>query len=321
MSLGVILVNLGTPSAPTSKALRHYLRQFLGDSRVVPLPRILWLPLLYSVISVVRASKTAKAYRKIWMAKGSPLAVHTLALADKLREQGWRVEIAMRYGQPGIEHALARLKEQGCQGFFILPLYPQYSQTTTASVFDKVSEVLSRWPQQPSFYFLADYHAQAPYIDAVADSIGRYWEQNGRPQRLLISFHGLPEKSRAQGDPYYDQCLTSGRLIAEKLELSPSQWQLVFQSRFGPTKWLQPYCVEVLSELPARGITNVDVVCPGFAVDCLETLEEIAHTNREIFLRAGGRQYRYIPALNAQPGHVQMIEKLIRNRIHTPLNL
>ncbi len=321
MSLGIILVNLGTPSAPTPKALRHYLREFLGDARVVPLPRVLWLPLLYTVISVIRASKTAKAYQKIWMEKGSPLAVHTLALADKLREQGWVVEVAMRYGQPDIDFALARLKEQGCRSFFILPLYPQYSQTTTASVFDKIGEVLSRWPQQPSFYFLADYHAQAAYIDAVADSIGRFWEQYGRPQRLLISFHGLPEKSRSQGDPYYEQCLTSGRLIAEKLELSQSEWQLVFQSRFGPTKWLQPYCVEVLSNLPARGITNVDVVCPGFAVDCLETLEEIAQTNRDIFLAAGGRQYRYIPALNAQPGHVKMIEKLIRNRIHTPLNL
>ncbi|HHJ38038.1 MAG: ferrochelatase [Methylothermaceae bacteria B42] len=315
MSLGVILVNLGTPSAPTAKALRRYLREFLGDERVVPLPRMLWLPLLYTVISIIRSWATAKAYRKIWMPEGSPLAVHTSALAEKLRQQGWVVAVAMRYGQPDIENAFNQLKQQGCQSFFILPLYPQYSQTTTGSVFDKVSDVLSRWPEQPSFYFLSDYHAEPAYIEAVADSIRDYWQQNGKPDRLLISFHGLPEKSRRQGDPYYNQCMISGKLIASKLGLSKSDWQIVFQSRFGPTQWLQPYCVEVLKGLPSQGIKKVDVVCPGFAVDCLETLEEIAQTNREIFLGAGGRQYRYIPALNAQAKHAEMVARIIDNRV------
>ena len=315
MSLGVILVNLGTPSAPTAKALRRYLREFLGDERVVPLPRLLWLPLLYTVISIIRSWATAKAYRKIWMPEGSPLAVHTSALAEKLRQQGWVVAVAMRYGQPDIANAFNQLKQQGCQSFFILPLYPQYSQTTTGSVFDKVSDVLSHWPEQPSFYFLSDYHAEPAYIEAVADSIRDYWQQNGKPDRLLISFHGLPEKSQRQGDPYYNQCMISGKLIASKLGLSESDWQIVFQSRFGPTQWLQPYCVEVLKGLPGQGIKKVDVVCPGFAVDCLETLEEIAQTNREIFLGAGGRQYRYIPALNAQKRHAEMLARIIDSRV------
>lgn len=317
MKAGLLIVNLGTPEAPTAKALRRYLREFLGDRRVVPLPRILWIPLLYGVISILRAPRSAKAYQKIWMNQGSPLAVHTLQLADQLRKQGWRVEAAMRYGQPAIAKGLEKLKDQGCETLFVLPLYPQYSITTTASVFDKVVELLGRWPQQPSFYFLSDYHDDPAYIAAIADQVKQFWQENGRPQRLLFSFHGLPEKSREQGDPYYDQCLNSARLIAQALNLAESDWQVVFQSRFGPARWLQPYCVDVLQALPEQGINQVDVLCPGFAVDCLETLEEIALTNREIFLAAGGKQYRYIPALNDESRQVKMLENLIQKRVQT----
>ena len=311
MSRGILLVNLGTPEAPAPGAVRRYLREFLGDPRVVPLPRVVWLPLLYTVISVVRAPKITRLYQRIWLDSGSPLAVYSQRLAEALsQETGLAVALGMRYGAPGLEAALAALRRQGVRHVTVLPLYPQYSQTTTASVFDRLMTILARLPYQPDFCFRSDYHDHPAYVGAVAGSVRDFWGRHGRPQKLLLSFHGLPERSRRQGDPYYDQCVTSARLIAEALELAPSQWQLVFQSRFGPSRWLGPYCVEVLKGLPAQGVRRVDVVCPGFAVDCLETLEEIAHTNREIFLQAGGERYRYIPALNDSPRHLALLRAL-----------
>lgn len=311
MSRAVLLLNLGTPTAPTPRAVRCYLREFLGDRRVVPLPRALWLPLLYGVITPLRSPRVAKAYRSIWMAEGSPLAVYSRRLAESLaREAGLPVALAMRYGEPDMETALKELLRQGVRKLTVIPLYPQYSQTTTASVFDRLTEILARLPVQPGFCFRSDYHDHPAYIEAVAGSIRDFWQHQGRPEKLLLSFHGLPEKSRRQGDPYYDQCVTSARLIAEALGLGADDWMLVFQSRFGPARWLEPYCVDVLKRLPQEGVRSVDVVCPGFAADCLETLEEIAGTNREIFLQAGGRQYRYIPALNDSPRHLALMRAL-----------
>ncbi|XSG86354.1 MAG: ferrochelatase [Methylohalobius sp. ZOD2] len=315
MKWGVLLVNLGTPDAPTPKAVRAYLREFLGDRRVVPLPRLLWLPFLYGVVSTLRSRRVAQSYRSIWMNEGSPLAVYSRRLADKWDAQEGRVLLGMCYGRPDLASGLKALRAQGAEQIFILPLYPQYSRTTTAAVFDRINRILAGWPYLPGCYFLNDYHAEPAYIDAVAGKIDEFWRASGRPERLLMSFHGLPEKSRAQGDPYYDQCLTSADLIAEALNLRDSEWQVVFQSRFGPAKWLKPYCVEVLKTLPEEGIRAVDVVCPGFAVDCLETLEEIAVVNQEIFLQAGGEQYRYIPALNDDDEHVAMLARLIRDRL------
>ncbi len=312
MSTGILLVNLGTPDKPTPRAVRRYLREFLSDPRVVPLPRILWLPFLYTVITPLRSHRVARAYHSIWMKEGSPLMVHTQRLAVALAaEAGCPVTVAMRYGRPSLEQGLVSLLDQGVGNIAVLPLYPQYSLTTTATVFDWLVGKLSRRLVIPSFCFRSDYHAEPAYIDAVAGSIESFWQAQGRAQKLLFSFHGLPQKSRAQGDPYYDQCVESTRLIAERLGLPQEAWQLVFQSRFGPAKWLKPYCIEVLQQLPNQGVDQVDVVCPGFAVDCLETLEEIAHTNREVFLAAGGRRYRYIPALNDSSSHVEMLKDML----------
>ncbi len=315
MSLGVLLINLGTPKAPTPAAIRRYLREFLGDRRVVPLPKILWLPLLYAVISPMRAPRVAKLYRSVWLEEGSPLWVYTQRLGQKLSAQGWQVAVGMCYGEPSIKTGLEELWAKGAREFFVLPLYPQYSIATTQAVFDKFAQVLLRWPYLPACYFLNDYHAEPAYIEAIAGRIKAFWREHGRPERLLLSFHGLPESSRARGDPYYEQCLTSACLIAEALDLAAADWQVVFQSRFGPAKWLEPYCVEVLKALPKEGIRKVDVVCPGFAVDCLETLEEIAVANRQLFLAAGGSQYRYIPALNDSDAQAAMLAKLISKRI------
>ncbi len=317
MSLGILLVNLGTPKAPTPGAVSRYLREFLGDRRVVPLPRALWLPILYAVVAPLRARRVARRYQSIWLEEGSPLLVYTQRLAQKLIAHGWQVAVGMCYGEPSLKTGLEALQAQGAKRIFVLPLYPQYSKTTSAAVFDRLSQVLSGWSYLPACYFLNDYHAEPAYIEAIAGRIDAFWRQYGRPQRLLLSFHGLPEKSRAQGDPYYDQCLVSGRLIAEALELAPSDWQVVFQSRFGPANWLKPYCVEVLKSLPREGIRTVDVACPGFAVDCLETLEEIAVANREVFIRSGGERYRYIPALNDSDGQGAMLTRLVLDTLQS----
>ncbi len=320
----VLLVNLGTPEAPTPAAVRRYLAEFLWDSRVVEIPRPLWWLILHGVILRVRPRKSAHAYRSIWTEGGSPLLVFSRSLADAVRiELGSRlgreavVELAMRYGKPAIAAQLEALRAQGIERFLILPLYPQYSAPSTGTVFDAVAAALSRWRAVPEFHFVRDYHGHPGYIAAVADSIERYWRENGRGGFLLFSFHGLPERSRALGDPYYEQCRTSARLIVQRLGLADDAWQLVFQSRFGPARWLQPYCVDVLGELPSRGVREVDVVCPGFAVDCLETLEEIAIANKAVFMEAGGNRYRMIPALNDSPDHARLLADLVAERIGT----
>lgn len=322
----VLLVNLGTPDAPTATSVKKYLREFLSDPRVVELPSLLWRPILNLWILPFRSGKSAKAYRDIWTEKGSPLLVYTTDLAVALQEHVARdcangaetdVCVAMRYGQPGISEQLGAVYKENIDQLLIVPLYPQYAAATIASTFDAVFDTLRKWKYIPEVQLLSDYHDDPGYIRAIATSIGQFWKTRGSCEMLLFSFHGLPERSRLTGDPYYDQCHRTARLIAQQLGLDTKRWQLVFQSRFGPAEWLKPYCIEVLARLPSTGCRKVDIVCPGFAVDCLETLEEIAITNRKVFVDAGGEQYRYIPALNSSPLHVTLLADRIRRALGT----
>ncbi|MDD2767104.1 MAG: ferrochelatase [Methylococcus sp.] len=310
--VGVLLVNLGTPDAPTPKAVRRYLREFLSDPRVVEIPRALWWLILNLIVLRVRPKKSARAYRSIWTERGSPLLMLTQDLRDALASDTRfaAVEAAMRYGTPSIRSKLEVLKTQA-DTLVVLPLYPQYSAATTGSVFDAVCGAVKPWRYIPSLHFISDYYRAPAYLEAVAASIRSFWQDHGRPERLLFSFHGLPQRCTDLGDPYASQCKDTARKIAGLLELSDGEWLLAYQSRFGRAEWLKPYCIDSLRELPAQGIRQVDVVCPGFAVDCLETLEEIAIANREEFLKAGGERYRYIPALNANPAHADVLVSLL----------
>jgi len=316
---GVLLANLGSPTAPTTSAVRRFLKDFLWDPRVVNLPRPLWWVILHFFVLPFRPHKSAKAYRKIWDENGSPLAFWTMQLAgqvaDKLSAKGVTVNYVMRYGEPAIAKQLRVFKEAGIENLIVLPLYPQYSSTTTASIYDDVVKELNKWRHLPSIQFISDYHRDSHYIAAVADSIEQTWREQGKNELLLMSFHGLPEQLTKRGDPYFHQCHKTAALIAEKLGLNEKQWLIVFQSRFGKAQWLKPYCVDTLKSLPGQGVKTVDVVCPGFAVDCLETLEEIAMENKSIFMQAGGIDYRYIAALNDSEAHVSAIVNLIEQKL------
>lgn len=312
---GILLANLGTPEAPTAKALRRYLAEFLWDPRVVEIPRPIWWIILNSFILPLRPRRSAKLYQKIWAPQGSPLLINSQKLAENLQHKlgdEIKVMLAMRYGQPSIKSALDKMRELGIQRFIVIPLYPQYSAATNGSIFDAVTEELKKWRHVPELYFLSNYYYMPTYIDAVADSIKNYWQAHGKDHYLLFSFHGIPKRNVALGDPYQKECEITVKKVAEKLNLSPNQYQLVFQSRFGPAEWLQPYCDETLKNLPGQGIKKVAVICPGFAVDCLETLEEIAEQNQELFLHAGGESYHYIPALNDSAKHVDVFCDLIK---------
>jgi len=317
-SLGVLLVNLGTPDAPTPAAVRRYLREFLSDPRVVELPRFLWWIILRGFILWVRPTRSARVYQKVWTEHGSPLLLHSRDIADSVGQQlaarisgSVNVEIGMSYGDPSIEAALDRLYRQGARRIVCLPLYPQYSGTTTASVFDAVTAALSRRRWVPEFRFINHYHDAPGYIAAQAQNIREYWDQRGRGEKLLFSFHGLPKDILTKGDPYHCQCLKSARLIAESLELTDDAWTVSFQSRVGRDEWLRPYTDEMVAELGSKGLQRLDVVCPGFAADCLETLEEIAMQYASLFVGAGGGSFNYIPALNARDDHVAFLARLI----------
>ena len=317
-SLGVLLVNLGTPEAPTPKAVRRYLKEFLWDPRVVEMFRPAWWLVLNLIILNTRPRRSAEAYARVWTDEGSPLMVVSrqqqqalqAALEQRL-DYPVKTVLAMRYGNPSIRDGLQALREAGARRVLVLPLYPQYSATTTASIFDAVSEELQRWRWLPELRFINHYHDDPAYIDALADSVRRFQAEHGVPDKLMLSFHGIPREYFLAGDPYFCECQKTGRLLAEALELPAERWQLTFQSRLGPKAWLKPYTDETLAALPGEGVKNIQVICPGFSVDCLETLEEIAMENRDVFIEAGGEQYSYIPCLNAEPAHIDMFAGLV----------
>ncbi len=313
---GVLLVNLGSPSQPNVPAVRRFLKDFLGDKRVVNIPRFVWLPILHCFILPFRPKKSAQAYAKIWDAeKGSPLTFLTQQLTQKvaaqLTHENIIVDYAMSYGEPQISTQLKQFKTQGVTDLVILPLYPQYSSTTTASVYDAVVKELNKWWHLPNFRFISDYHQNECYIDTLAESVQNAWREKPKNQLLVMSFHGLPEMLTKKGDPYFYQCQKTAQLLAEKLNLPTHEWRLVFQSRFGKAEWLKPYCVDTLEALPKEGIHSVDIICAGFAVDCLETLEEIAMENQHVFLNAGGKNYRYISALNDSDAHTAVMLNIL----------
>ena len=320
-STGILLVNLGTPEAPTTAAVRRYLAEFLSDPRVVEIPRPLWWLILHLFVLPLRPRKSAAAYAKIWLPEGSPLLVYSnhlsLEVSQKLqnKHQGTVVKLAMRYGKPAIKEVLNEMREESVQRLLILPMFPQYSATTTASVFDEVARILSTWRWQPELRYINHYHKHSLYTSACAEQIRSFRSQHGCGDLLLFSFHGLPKRNLLEGDPYHCQCHATARLIAQTLSLNEHEYKLCFQSRFGRAEWLQPYTEPTLCELAKQGVKTIDAFCPGFSVDCLETLEEIAIRGREVFIEAGGLELRYIPALNDSQLHVESITNLISRNI------
>ncbi|MBT2119424.1 ferrochelatase [Dyella sp. LX-66] len=314
---GLLLVNLGTPAAPTARALRPYLAEFLGDPRVIEYPRWLWWLILHGVILRIRPPRSAHAYQRVWTPQGSPLRVGSEALAAALQETLSRrmpgpvkVALAMRYGQPSVAAQIEQLMREGVRRLLVLPLYPQYSGTSTGSVLDAVADSFKtlRWP--PELRVVNDYHDDPGHIEALARSIEDGWREHGRGDRLLLSFHGIPQRYTEAGDPYFLQCQRTAALLRARLGLEPAQLIVSFQSRVGREPWLQPYTDATVRELAAQGVKRLDVACPGFAVDCLETLEEIAMQNRDFFLEAGGQELRYIPALNHSQHQVDSLAEL-----------
>ncbi len=318
---GILIVNLGSPEKLTVRAVRRFLRDFLSDPRVVNLPRLLWWVILNFFVLPFRPRKSKAAYAEVWTERGSPLTFLTQDLTDKVSAHYHEnlhvtVAMAMSYGPPSLTTQLHKLQKAQCEQITIVPLYPQYSSTTTASVFDAVATELMQWRYIPELHFVSDYHQHTLYIASIAKSIQQAWSEQSARELLLMSFHGLPDVLTKKGDPYYYQCLKTAELIAAKLNLKDGKWRVVFQSRFGKAKWLQPYCIETLKALPAEGFKNIDIICPGFAIDCLETLEEINMTNKDVFMAAGGEQYRYIPCLNDSEANVQLMVDLIENKAH-----
>ncbi|MFC3652507.1 ferrochelatase [Dyella humi] len=316
--VGVLLVNLGTPEAPTARALRPYLAEFLGDPRVIEYPRWLWWLILHGVILRIRPARSAHAYARVWTAQGSPLRTGseklTVALQNQLRHVAGgpiRVALAMRYGKPSVRTQIEQMQREGVRRLLVLPLYPQYSGTSTGSVIDAVADTLKqlRWP--PGLRIVNDYHDDPGHIEALASSIKHWWAQHGRGDKLLLSFHGIPQRYVDAGDPYFHQCHATARLLRERLGLDESRLAVSFQSRVGREPWLQPYTDETVKRLAREGIKRLDVACPGFAVDCLETLEEIAMQNSEFFIAAGGETLRYIPALNDSDEQVSSLAALV----------
>jgi ferrochelatase len=317
----VLLVNLGTPDAPTAAALRPYLRQFLSDPRVVEIPRALWWLILRLVVLPFRAGKSAQKYAAIWTKDGSPLKIHTEKQAVLLRgylgQHGHQVQVtyAMRYGNPSLEQVIDKLKTAGCDRILVLPAYPQYSATTTASIFDEVTRCLSRLRNVPELRLVKHYHDHPGYIQALKQSVLAHWEMNGRPQQVVMSFHGTPKRTLMLGDPYHCECQKTARLLAAELGLTSEQYVVTFQSRFGKAEWLQPYTAPTLKKLAKDGVKLVDVICPGFTGDCLETLEEIAIEARRDFMTAGGKELRYIPCLNETPAWIEGLGKIAEQHL------
>jgi len=319
--IGVLLTNLGTPDSPQTTDVRRYLKEFLSDPRVVETPRPIWWLILNGIILRTRPQRSAAAYRKVWTEQGSPLlkiardqAATLQQLLDPASEH-IRVELGMRYGNPSIADALERLRQANARRGLLLPLYPQYSATTTGSTIDALGETLRHWRWIPELRTINDYHDDPHYIEALAGSVRQFWVQHGEPERLLMSFHGIPQSYADGGDPYPEQCRITARLLAEALALDEGRWSIAFQSRIGRQQWITPYTDETLKQWGADGVKSVHVICPGFSADCLETIEEIGVENRAYFQQAGGGEYRYIPALNDSPRHIQGLANLVRRHL------
>ncbi|MFY0640240.1 MAG: ferrochelatase [Bermanella sp.] len=309
----VILVNLGTPDAPTAKAVRRYLKEFLWDDRVIKRNPLWWL-VLNGIVLTLRPKRVAKLYESIWEGD-SPIRTIGYKQQEKLQSllgDTVHVELAMTYGHPSFKHSLEKLNAQGFENIIVLPLYPQYSATTTGAIYDQVATFIKSQRNLPAIHLIKDYHKNSFYIDALAKKIEDFWQKNGRSEKLLFSFHGIPKVYVEKGDPYRAQVEKSVKLMVEKLKLKENEYQLCFQSRFGPTEWLQPYTDKTLEAWAKDGIRSVDVVCPAFSADCLETIEEIAEENKEIFIENGGEQYRYISALNDDAEHIEMMAELVK---------
>jgi ferrochelatase len=318
---GVLLTNLGTPDAPTASAVRRYLAEFLSDPRVIELPRWLWLPILYAIVLVIRPGRSASAYREIWTDEGSPLLVIARRQAAAVEERlasDWpgpvKVALGMRYGNPSIASAMEELRSAGARRLLVLPLYPQYSATTTGSTYEAVFAVLGRWRWMPELHMISDYHDNPGYIEALANGIREAWQRDGRFERLLFSFHGIPQRYSDAGDPYRAQCLETARLVGERLGVPADSWAVSFQSRVGREPWLEPYTDGLLESWAREGVRDVQVLCPGFSADCLETLEEIAIRGRKLFESRGGQRLRYIAALNDREDHVAALVDIVASR-------
>jgi|SRR5277367_2962076 len=320
--IGVLLVNLGTPDSPTYGAVQRYLREFLGDRRVINTSRLIWWPLLYGVILPLRPLRTARKYRKIWQSDGSPLAVYSKRLAAKLGVtlrssfgDQVRVELGMTYGNPSIPHALESLMQQDIKKLLVLPLYPQYCSSTTGSVFDRTSNALQRWRWLPETRFVNDYYEDPGYIDALSSRIQQHWQETGGRTHLLFSYHGIPTAYVAEGDPYQSHAEATTRLVVSRLGLADDEWTQCYQSRFGRVEWLQPYAREALETLAGRGVRKLTVVSPSFAVDCLETLEEVAIEYRDEYLEMGGERLTLVPALNDDDRHARALAAIVKNQL------
>lgn len=316
---GILLTNLGTPAAPTKEALKPYLAEFLSDPRVIELPRWQWWPILNGIILRTRPAKSAELYRAVWTDQGSPLLKIGLQQRDrlvaKMTDEGVEapfVRLAMRYGKPAMGEVLREFQAEGINRIVVLPLYPQYSATTTGSTFDALSKELTSWRWLPELHFLNDYYDHPLYIQALANSVREHFEAHGQPQKLVLSYHGMPQRYFDNGDPYYCFCQKTSRLVAEELRLSASEYITCFQSLFGREEWLKPYTSDTLEKFAKEGVKHVAVICPGFSADCLETIEEIAVENKKVFLEAGGQDYHYIAALNDRSDHIEMLWALVK---------
>ena len=323
-STAVVLVNLGTPDAPTAPALRRYLKQFLSDPRVVEIPKPIWWLILNGIILNIRPKKSAAKYASVWMQEGSPLRVHTerqaKLVAGLLGERGHQLTVtwAMRYGSPSISEVLSRVKADGATRILVIPMYPQYAASTTATVVDAAAAWMQKIRNQPEMRFVRNYHDNEGYLAALEKTVRKHWQINGslgKDDRLMISFHGLPKRSLDLGDPYFCECQKTGRLLAERLNLAPEQYKICYQSRFGKAEWLQPYTAPTLEAWGKQGIKRVDIICPGFVADCLETLEEIAMEGKADFLKAGGKEYHYIPALNEDDTWISTLCDLVEQHL------
>lgn len=320
MKTAVVIVNLGTPAAPTKKAVAAFLREFLSDPRVVEVPRLIWWLILNGIIIPFRTSRVSKAYQQIWTKNGSPLrnitenqaALLQQKLQQQLGESAPVVRHAMTYSGPSLNATAHELVEEGIEHILVLPLYPQYSATTTGSVYDQVSDIVSKSRNIPQIHVIKQYYDHPLYIESLVQTVRESWSVQGKPERLLMSFHGIPERNCDLGDPYFIQCKATATALAEKLQLAQSQWLMSFQSRLGKAKWLSPYTVDVVTRWGEEKISSVDVICPAFAADCLETLEEIKVENRNLFLKAGGGRFTVIPCLNDHPSHIEMMAAIVK---------